>query len=336
MGIQWAMTTGVKVHADWYASFKNLNSSDWSSFQCALWMKHQNGLQANGSEGHLCNHPCVALPLLHCPGGSCSGANPGVPTQACTGDVDHCVFAEWSAWSTWNCVPNVSSTRTRSRTISQMPSGWKASDCSGSTTDEQSTPQAGNCSAASVPVVIDKATPEGGLAWYWWALMVLAALAIIGGLVYFFYPRSKPPQKKKRAVNTVKPTAPAPVTSAPVATTAVPMPTYTYAAAPVTTAVAPPVYVQAPVSYAAPATVSYAAPAPAEPAYMNYAASASVMPYTGPVTTAYAAPGASVSYAAANPIAAEPVTGAGAMFNMIDSNHDGSISRAEFAAAMGR
>jgi hypothetical protein len=334
-GVQWAMTTGIKLHSDWYSSFQNLISlrsttdSQWANYQCALWMKHKNGLEANGSEAHLCSQPCTAQPLFHCPGGSCSGANPGVPAIACTGDVDHCIFAEWSAWTTWTCVLNATSTRTRSRKIDAVPSGWKDSDCSGSTTDEQSKAQAGNCSAPPVPTV-DEATPGGGLAWYWWALMALAALAVMGGLVYFCSPRSKP-QKKKRAVNKqtvplAAAPAPAVVTFAPVATRAVPMPSYTYAAAPVTTAVAPPVYVEAPVSYAAPASVSYAAPA-----YMSDAAPASVTPYTGPVTTAYAAP------AAPYPIAAEPVSGAaGAMFNMIDSNHDGSISRAEFAAAMGR
>jgi hypothetical protein len=344
-GVQWAKTTGVQAHPEFYKRYANLLPSNlqvagpgWGEFQCALWMKNHNAQEANGSEGHLCPHPCTPQALLHCPGGACDGPHPGVPETACKGDHKHCTFAEWDSWSAWDCASGVnSSTRTRSRKVDTLPKGWTDDYCLGKTTDTQT--QDG-C-ATYVASTDDKTSAFGGLAWYWIALIGFLVVCFCGGFVYGFFvgccgSSSKKPEKKKRAIKkqVVQP-EPNVTMPTPVATTAIPMPAYTYAASPVTTSVAPPVYMQAaPAVYAAPAPVSYAAPA-------------SVTAYTGPVTTAYAAPGASVSYAApaagsvsyaapmqqAYPIAAEPVT---AMFNALDANHDGSISRQEFAAAMGR
>lgn len=169
-------------------------------------------------------------------------------------------------------------------------------------TDNCTVPKAGPPEAAS-----------SGWPWYAWALIIVGALAVIGGLVYAFYPsKDKKPKKKKRAVKAPEVPAPAPVAMpAPVITTSVPMPAYTYAA--------PTVQYAAPMQYAAPVqSVQYAAPVQS----VQYRpASVSIAPAT------YAAPA----------IAAEPVTGlAAAAFNALDSNHDGVITREEFNAAMNR
>merc|ERR1712232_482124 len=92
------------------------------------------------------------------------------------------------------------------------------------------------------------------------------------------------------------------------------------------------VVMQAPVTYAAPAPVVQevlAAPQMiqyTQPAPMTYAAPAvqEVVQYAQPATT-YAAP---VTYAA-------PATAAAPLFQAIDANHDGVVSRQEFAQALG-
>jgi hypothetical protein len=141
------------------------------------------------------------------------------------------------------------------------------------------------------------AQPEGGAPWVMW-LLIGGGLILLGiiGLVAYHILNPKAP-KKKRAIRKVEQPK-----EVPAATTSVMMPVYSYPPATTSVTTAPPVYLEqvampmSSVSYAAPASVSYA-----------------------PVT--YAAP-ASVSYAAP--------------FDMIDANHDGSITREEFNAFMAR
>lgn len=168
------------------------------------------------------------------------------------------------------------------------------------------------CTGTTTPVPAETSEPKkgGGFPWWAWLLIALGALAVIGGLAYAFWPAKKAPKKKKRAVKAPPVEEPPAATPTPVATTAVPMPTYAYTA--------PPVYVQAApttVQYAAPASVSYAAP---------------VTTVAAPMTT-YAAPqvtlASSVQYAG---VAQTAQTA----FDMIDSNHDGVISRQELTAGL--
>jgi hypothetical protein len=147
----------------------------------------------------------------------------------------------------------------------------------------------------------------GGMApWMMWLLLIagVALCGLVGFCVYnALYPKKAP---KKRAIKKVEPVP------TPAPTTSIMMPTYTM---PVTTSVttAPPVYYDGPpvgsVAYAAP-SVTYAAPP------VTYAAP----------SISYAAPG-SVTYAA-------PQYAQVSAFDMIDTNHDGTITREEFAYAM--
>merc|ERR1712151_474564 len=174
-------------------------------------------------------------------------------------------------------------------------------------------PAAGSAQDAAqectVPRVGAEEPAQGGWPWYAWALVVAGALCVIGGLVYAFYPsKDKKPKKEKRAVKNVpavevvEAPAPAPVAMpTPVITTSMPMPSYTYAA---------------PVQYAAPASVSYAAP-------VQYAAPV----YGGSAQVA----AGSVAYAAPTMYAAP----AGGLFNALDANGDGVITRQEFQAMVG-
>jgi hypothetical protein len=87
-------------------------------------------------------------------------------------------------------------------------------------------------------------------------------------------------------------------------------------------------------TYGAPSTMTYGAPATitAAPSTMTYGAPAT-MTYGAPATMTYAAP--TMTYGAPGATmyqsaAAEPVSA----FDQIDTNHDGVISRAEFASMM--
>merc|ERR1712187_754257 len=113
-------------------------------------------------------------------------------------------------------------------------------------------------------------------------------------------------------------------------TTSYTMPVYTVSAPvttavapPITTAMAPPVYTSAPaptMTYAAPASVSYVAPTTA------YAQAAPTAMYAQSASVSYAA----IQQPAPGPVAAYQPTA----FDMIDTNHDGVISRQEMGAVM--
>merc|ERR1712061_971520 len=107
----------------------------------------------------------------------------------------------------------------------------------------------------------------GGWPWYVWVLVIAGTGLIIAGMVAIFawsfaarFKSVQGPKSKKRGIKI--PTAPltetrtpavaAVAVPAPVVTTTVPMPAYTYATPQITTAVAPPDYAAlGPSSYAA-------------------------------------------------------------------------------------
>jgi len=172
------------------------------------------------------------------------------------------------------------------------------------------------CPPPPVAPVVDKdlatvteapGSSSSSLAWWAWLLIGLALLGLIGGLAYMLMGGKKEaPKKKKRAVAQKKAEPPAPEVQA--APTPVAPATLT----------APPVYVTqaraAPVAMTAPPV--YAATTYAQPMAMAMP----IQMVAAPIQTA-TAPMA---------MAAPTVTMASA-FDRLDANHDGVISREEFA-----
>lgn len=214
-------------------------------------------------------------------------------------------------------------------------------------------PIAGPMGAVSPP---STGSSSSNLPWWAWLLLLLCCCAPLIGLacafflcyetVAFLCPSSeKKRPKKKRAIKVAAPVAapePEPVTRAmaPVSTVSAPMPVYqpVQMAAPVAPAVttAAPVYMEAaraqPVTYAAPQAMSYAAPQAMSyvaPQVQSYAAP-QVQSYAAPQAMSYAAPMsmAQPTYATGSMAMAQPVS----LFDQLDTNHDGSIGRAELAA----
>lgn len=81
--VLWAKQTGILTQANLYVNYTGLTeASSNSAFQCVLWLKGQNGIEANGAEGHNCSEPCQAYPEWGCHGntsavGGVTGAAPG-------------------------------------------------------------------------------------------------------------------------------------------------------------------------------------------------------------------------------------------------------------------
>jgi len=300
--VLWAKQVGITTEPDFYSNFNQEDitpASDLGIFQCALWHKSVNKQFQNGQEGHNCPHPCTPQNLR---------LNVGPAEPICQGDVrdtnlnsQKCLYNVWGSWSI--CIADHLShagQRTRTRTVNTSQIVGAKIDCSGEASETAT------CTVAKS----GNSKESGGWPWWAWLLLVLGvcvalpclALCCAAALCYeavsFILDPifgGKKPQKKKRAVKKpvaapAVPAAPAvtPVTTsithpirmvAPVATTAVPMPAYTYATPPVTTAFAAPVAAPA-------ASVTYAAPIAAPAASVSYA-----VPMAAPVASAsYAAP----------------------------------------------
>jgi len=169
--------------------------------------------------------------------------------------------------------------------------------------------------------VASEGTPKeegSGFPWWAWCLVMGPLLCCIGGLLYYFLvmKAAKGAKKSKRSVK--KPTK-----------AAAPAPAPALAPAPVETAlIAPPVYTSAAPVYAAPQVRSMsmqmapvAAPVQTTAMPIQTYAAAPVQTYAAAPVAQYAAP---LQYASTY----------ATTFDALDSNHDGVISRQEFANMM--
>mmetsp|Transcript_49422 Transcript_49422/g.138405 ORF Transcript_49422/g.138405 Transcript_49422/m.138405 type:complete len:324 (-) Transcript_49422:104-1075(-) len=175
-------------------------------------------------------------------------------------------------------------------------------------------------------------TMSSGSSLPWWAWCLLAALLVClcgtAALVVSMLSGGKKrgPSKKKRATNVTPTPAPASVAELYMPTAQLAQPATTYAA--------PPGYTAVPT--AAPVPMQYAAAAPVEQRSVQMAPMVATLPPIATANGAYAPVSMQAPAPMALPIvqpmvlpSAQPATN---LFDRLDSNHDGTISRAEFAA----
>jgi len=257
--------------------------------------------------------------------------------------MSHFQYVLWSLTSRsnkgggWNCTKPCHST-------DQMRAA--AADKTRKTLPEVQLSTAPSTTIVGTPLTTTTtAVPSSGLSswpWWGWLLLLLALcclLALCGGLYWMFAgKKERGPSKKKRSTKKLLP-----------AQTAVPEPS--------NFTVAPPVYMDSVTTATATPVTTYA-PATDARSFVMQPAPAQMMPAPAPVMTAaqpimmQPEPATAIAQPimmqaapalAAQPIMmqpapamamAQPVQQGGSLFDMYDTNHDGSLSRAEFQAMM--
>jgi len=306
--VVWAKDIGIKSHPEWYSDYSLTANSSFADFQCALHDKVGPG----GGDGWNCPKPCTSM-LEQCKLPVVTLPSLAVPATSEAPEVERAVEAPTEE-------PEVE--RAVEAPTEEEP-------------EAPSTPAPTTARTTAAPIIVNysnttsTAAPGssgslGSMSSMWWALLAVLALALCGAAVYFLpcwggKKRGPEKKKKKRAIAT-KTAVPEPavplLAPQPVMTTS----------APVYVTTGTPVYTQA-------------APAMAT-AYRGAALAAA------PVVQYSTAPAAAGSFVMANPpvstrSTAIPAYGVqvgaqNANFDMIDTNHDGVISRAEFQNAVMR
>lgn len=244
--VLWAKNVGIVDDPKYYTNFVDLSKfSDLGDFQCALWHKSVNGINANGTEGHGCMHPCTPRPL-HVFFGSVG--------PICKGDAN-CELSQWGHWAACTAIAGGGTQRTRVRTIRNNRIG-SGKPCVG---DVSETVQ--GCKVPRLKATEPDSQIRWPGPWYMWVLLVLGFVCGLALLAWAFS-RRRTPSKKKRSVKksaasspdvaeppAITPQAQSLAMPAPVATSSIPLRAYTYQAVP-----------GAPVSFATPIITAYAPP----------------------------------------------------------------------------
>lgn len=340
----WAMTTGITDFPYYYANYTAKGLSTASTFNDFQWVLHDKvnkdeeiGSVMGDGAGWQCPRPCTS-PLF---GDVTSTTISTSTTPEAPSTVVTSTTGEVLAGSTTLVVADITGidvgdfltlssngiTETQ-QVIAVAASGGRRLAAAGivtvnsayantfpagtAVTASQVPPPTTTTSSTTSTTTSTTTTTQSSSSFPWWAwlLSICGLLLCLGGLGALFYTK-KAPQKKKRST-TPKKSVPTPPPSAPMA-----------APAPVTAVTtAPPVYTQ----FAQPVQTVQTA----QPVYARAAMPAQMAPVP------MAAPAQAMAVPTYQYGAAPAVQQASALFDQMDVNHDGVITRAEFARLMGR
>lgn len=323
--VNWAMGEGFTQHENWYTLYGVKRESDFADFQCSLFWISWNKAHLKREEGfdtphHGCPRPCQTTILDDCAEPPSSvDSNFDVATQSNKVAIN---FKQAE-----NCPEATPAENCACGTDKKMVCETDAPNCAEADKTCPETECKKECPSSLSPLII--------------ALLVLLALALLAAVVYFlFFGQKEKTKKKKRALKPAEPRAEPPAAPATVQP-------QSFTMAPIrTTAViqAPPVY-SGIVTTAPPTTATMVHSPSLFDAFdrngdgvISRAEMASMMQ---PVQTTavpmvqYAAPAPQpVQYAVAQPqmmqYAAPAYQQQVSLFDALDRNHDGVISRNEF------
>lgn len=359
--VTWAMETGIKAYPTWYAEYPILSiNNTFAAYQLVLADKVGDGDGVDDGKGWRCPFPCN-LPVPKC--AQITAASPGQCFGAVMWAKNVGIVQQPDYYGAWPGLNTNSSFEDFQYVLNQMidnpqsnGTGWQCPmPCTSTyittlTTTAAVTSTAGLVSTSAKDLVMPSSTSpavfstttamvgasdeSSGFPWWGWLILLGVALLCCAGLVaaYMKYGTGKA-KKTKRAMAVKAEAPPAAATTRIAAPAPAPAPV-TYTAAPTYTAVpAPPVQLTAqPVQTVAAPAVQYAVvPEVQAPSVQMRAVPTYEVPIQAtsmPMQMAYAAP------AAAPAIAPMDRAQAAALFDQLDTNHDGTISRSEFARLM--
>jgi len=321
--VTWAMNTGIYEYPEWYADYPILSvSGSFEAFQYVLADKVGPGLLKPDGNGWNCPAPC-SLDVPAC--AEITSASPGQCYQNILWAKETGLEKKPEWYSDFPSL-NVNSSNNdfqyvlHAKIASGEGTGWECPLPCSSSFIASTTPAAPATTIAvlglsspttttTLTTTTTTSTLDNGSALPWWAWPLLLGLcglclAAAAAAVYF-YKKKRGVKKSKRAVKSMPVPAPA----------AAPAAAQESAPAPCTAAPAPTLHA-VPVNYMAAAPIQYAAASPQVPLR--------------------ALPVQSVAMPMAEPVQAMPAYArqgnqAMSLFNQLDSNHDGTLSRAEFA-----
>lgn len=336
---EWARVVGQKDPAlkSWYSDYDNMsNAPDITTFQCMLWSKSTYPPWTE-LESHNCSFPCKAIYLLHS-GESEWQYRHRKQGVICKGPVEpENIKCIWSPWT--DCTYQNTSTGERKRIATRKVLDYDegclltgtdpSSGLPGTLRDYRECNYKEDCCDAQT----EECGPDVALCepstWKWWLWLLIFLLLAAVCLVCYYYCKAPPKKRATRKIKEVIEETPPPVPPP------VPVRTTSYVLQPAT-----PTFVIEPRTVMKPVTKKVQKQV-ARVVYETVEESVTEMQAQTVMTTAqsYQPTTAGSYYPGAAPIASGSMvfpastSYAPTTFDALDKNHDGSISRSEFAAA---
>jgi hypothetical protein len=369
--VTWAMVTGVKTNPKWYAEYPILAvNNSFSAYQFVLAEKVGLGDGIDDGRGWSCPYPCsMTVPscavITEDSPGECYqnvlwAKTTGIKEKpafyaAYAGLTENSSFNDFQFalndmlgpnqnGTGWQCPAPCTSTfiTTTTAAVTTSEKDLVISDSTSLSSSTTVSAEGTGFSWTTTPAKVGTEGDEGsGFPWYGYLLLGGLLLLCCAGIAYAYmnFGKKGGAKKAKRSVKKAKPPALAPAVqetsyTAPAATT--------YTAAPIYTAapMAAPVYTAAPTTRMAAPAPAMAAPAPAQyvatPQVQMRAVQATATPMlqATPVPMQATAMPAVSAVMPAYTYGGTSVQQAASLFDQLDANHDGTITRAEFARLM--